>query len=363
MNPLGARWKGRHDRVNSRLVSFRLNQIPNMPASSARHAGYGTVPKEGPLSPTLFSRRASVRHQLALLSAVVCIVGTLLLLTSSKVPRRTELNVFYESKYKDLDPGGKDGGDWMGCMRCRHSAAQCRSPAKQVQASEGSWGYTMPSEDLNTNACPPRGGMISVQVRRKGTVRTEWFSKEKLLAAIPKPKAANASSPSAGGNATVLCVPSPPGTKGGWSAADDCKPLSDWTAEIVLNATNDMKSALANAKSALAKASSANATAPTGRRLLQSAGVDDYQPPTPVSKWYDALVAAISNSSYGATAPPNASNTTDKESHDAGMVQPEDCHGPPSFGCKVRLPYGWAVQTDGLDPSFGLALRVLGNRP
>ena len=226
----------------------------------------------------------------------------------------------------------------MHCMRCRKESTECHSPdpdASSGPPAPSTWGYTLPSKDAKTNACPPRPGMVTVQVRRNGIVRVEWFDKAKLLAAVHAPAVPNATVPPPPPSKTILCVPPAPGTTHPWPADSNCAPVADWTATIIENAT-------AAAQAALAAAAPVD-IAPSP----PEPGTEVEEPDkTPIRAWFNGLVDEVYQKSYLDPPPPPAEKEdvpaelgsfTGRPEEDEGApeISPEDCYGPPSLGCQV----------------------------
>jgi hypothetical protein len=272
----------------------------------------------------------------------------------STIRGRSEL-VFYEHKYTEIDPSAQDGGDWMNCMRCRHQTSECRSPnpddARNSPPTKTTWGYTLPSKDALTNSCPYRPGMITVRVRRNGIVRTEWFDKAKLLAAVHEPAKPNNAAPPPPESETVLCVPASPGISHPWPADDDCKPVGEWTAKIVDDATSAAEKALA-----------ANPPVQPGPPAVDGespsvAVTSVTSTKTPINNWFNGLVDDVYKQSYGGGPPPppaeaaepdkawddgkGAALDEDGDAPPPPQIKPEDCYGPPSLGCQVLCASFW----------------------
>ena len=265
---------------------------------------------------------------------------------------RTEM-IFYDYKYTDIDPSAQDGGDWMNCMRCRHESSECRSPdpddGRFKVSAPRTWGYTLPSKDALTNACPYFPGMITVRVRRNGIVRTEWFNKSALLAAVHAPATPNITAPPLPESDVILCVPALPGTTHPWPSASDCQPVPDWTAAIVDQATAAQAAALA----ADAPVTPGPEEPDNGDSSVSAVAPTDDTAKTPIRTWFNGLVEDVYAQSYGAAPPappPEADSETDAAPDDESMadddgdappppqIQPEDCYGPPSLGCQVTAP-------------------------
>ena len=141
---------------------------------------YGTLPTEETYSESHAVNTSRLSRNRLIFVAVGLICASLYLCATVKSSGQGAELIFYEHKYTELDPSGNDGGDWMHCMRCRKESPECHSPDPDVSLgapARSTWGYTLPSKDARTNACPPRPGMVTVQVRRNGIVRVEWFDK------------------------------------------------------------------------------------------------------------------------------------------------------------------------------------------
>ena len=317
---------------------------------------YGSLPDE---RASIKSRPSSFKTKLILSSVIsICILCVIVLTSMRSIRGRSEL-VFYEHKYTEIDPSAQDGGDWMNCMRCRHQASECRSPdpddARNSPPTKTTWGYTLPSKDALTNACPYHSGMITVRVRRNGIVRTEWFDKAKLLAAVHEPTTPHSTTPPVPKSTTVLCVPASPGISHPWPTDDDCQPVSEWTAKIVDDAAAAADKALAAddpvQPGAPAADGNADAAASAATIAAATATENSESTKTPITTWFNGLVDDVYKQSYGNGPPPPPAEPAEPDAAwDDGkgslgddavappppQIEPEDCYGPPSLGCQVH---------------------------
>mmetsp|Transcript_52552 Transcript_52552/g.137842 ORF Transcript_52552/g.137842 Transcript_52552/m.137842 type:complete len:326 (-) Transcript_52552:639-1616(-) len=291
---------------------------------------------------------------LAISSLSVCTVLLIGFWVSNREKQESEL-VFYEHKYTELDP--YTGGDWNICLRCRKESAECQSPdpgdPRFNSRPYNTWGFTLPSKDAMTNACPPRKGMVTVRVRRNGIVRTEWFDKDKLMASgagIEPPEPFPAGPPPSNYSGVVMCIAAPPGDKNKtWHDANNCTPVQDWLVAAVAKAGAEEDKALEKAVKVLPP-----------EEQPDDSDFDSEVPKvvkTPISDWFNGLVQEIYDKSYKsppAAAPPAAAAAAAPEKPeevDPDTVSPvnprmevpaDDCYGPPSLGCQVdslRFPF------------------------